>query len=99
MYKLALVIFASLVIAGCSEQQPLMTMPQQKTYNECMKDRWSGAADTLIWGPFGWAYYNSVRNDCIAKSGAIGTEEAAGSERTTSSLSPANAQQPSSNHH
>src|SRR5713226_1858438 len=76
MRRLLAGILASFVIAGCSEQQPLMSMTQQKSYNECMSGRWSGAADTFVWGPFGWAYYNSARNDCVAKSGAVGTEEA-----------------------
>jgi hypothetical protein len=88
MRKLLIAIFASLVIAGCSEQQPLMTMAQQRSYNECMSDRWSGAADTFVWGPFGWAYYNSVRNDCIAKSGAVGTEEIAASTAAPAGTAP-----------
>jgi hypothetical protein len=62
----------ALTIVGCSEQMPIMTVDQQKTYNDCMTGRWSGAADTFWWGPFGWAYYDSVSKDCLAKAGSLG---------------------------
>lgn len=68
-------------LSGCSEQQlPLMTTAQQQTYNSCMSGHWSGEADTLWWGPFGWSYHNSLTNDCLAKSGSLGE---AGATTTT----------------
>jgi hypothetical protein len=94
--RLVIGLLASLLVGGCSEQQPLMTMTQQKSYNECMSNRWSGAADTFVWGPFGWAYYNSVRNDCIAKSGAVGSEEVtAGTSRSDQPVPAGQATTPS----
>jgi len=59
-----------------------MTVPQQVAYNDCMKDRWSGAADTFWFGPFGWAYHSSVAKDCLAKSGSVGEAEV-GAQTTT----------------
>lgn len=63
-----------------------MTVDQQKTYNDCMTGRWSGAADTFWWGPFGWAYYDSVTKECLAKSGSLGpasTAQAGATPATT----------------
>ncbi len=66
------------ILAGCSSEQPLMTVDQQKTYNECMSGRWSGEADTMFFGPFGWVYHDSKQKDCLAKSGSIGSAGSAG---------------------
>ncbi len=63
-----------------------MTVDQQKTYSDCMTGRWSGAADTFWWGPFGWAYYDSVSKDCLAKAGSLGlasTAQASATPATT----------------
>ncbi len=49
-----------------------MTVDQQKTYNNCMEGHWSGAADTFFWGPFGWAFYDSLQHDCLAVAGSLG---------------------------
>src|SRR5713226_7348670 len=72
MRRLVFVVLVASVFVGCSEQLPIMTVDQQKTYNDCMNGRWSGAADTFWWGPFGWAYHSSVSKDCLAKSGSLG---------------------------
>lgn len=64
-------------LAGCSSQQPVMTVDQQKSYNQCMSGHWSGEADTFLWGPVGWAYHDSVEKDCYAKSGSVGSMVAA----------------------
>lgn len=77
MRQIVLAALIGLVFVGCSEQLPVMTMEQQKTYNNCMSGRWSGAADTFWWGPFGWAYHSSVVNDCLAKSGSVGEASSA----------------------
>ena len=82
-----LVVFGAVVLAGCSEEQPIMNVPQQVAYNDCMKDRWSGAADTLWFGPLGWAYHSSVAKDCLAKSGSMGESEVG--TQSTSAASPA----------
>jgi len=63
-----------------------MTVDQQKTYNNCMEGHWSGAADTFFWGPFGWAFYDSTRKDCLAVAGWKGEvppSEAAAAPSTT----------------
>jgi hypothetical protein len=77
--------------AGCSEQLPIMTVAQQTTYNDCMSGRWSGAADTFWWGPFGWAYHSSLVKDCLAKSGSLGKIGSAEAAPTTAvgSVQPA----------
>ena len=51
--QIVLATLVGLVLVGCSEQLPVMTIEQQKTYSNCMSGRWSGAADTFWWGPFG----------------------------------------------
>jgi hypothetical protein len=48
-----------------------MTVDQQKSYNDCMSGHWSGAADTFLWGPFGWAWYDSVQKDCLGVAGFV----------------------------
>jgi hypothetical protein len=64
----------ALLFASCAEQPlPLMTTAQQQSYNTCMSGRWSGAADTFWWEPAGWAYHDDVQNNCLAKSGSLGT--------------------------
>ncbi len=77
--------------AGCSEQLPIMTVAQQTTYNDCMSGRWSGAADTFWWGPFGWTYHSSLVKDCLAKSGSLGEIGSAEAAPTTAvgSVQPA----------
>jgi hypothetical protein len=78
VYRLFVLLGIGIVsFAGCSEQLPVMTVAQQTTYNDCMKGRWSGAADTFWWGPFGWAYHSSVAKDCLAKSGSVGESDIA----------------------
>ena len=66
MRPIFFVALLAFTLVGCSEQQPIMTVDQQKSYNGCMDGHWSGAADTFFWGPFGWAFYHSVRKDCLA---------------------------------
>src|SRR6266851_5362044 len=70
-FTLTAIVLAA-VLAGCSSEQPMMTVDQQKIYNECMSGRWSGEADTMLFGPFGWAYHDSKEKECLAKSGNIG---------------------------
>jgi hypothetical protein len=71
MRRIVFVALLAFTLVGCSEQQmPIMTVDQQKSYNSCMGDHWSSGADSLFWGPFGWAWYESVRKDCIAVSSA-----------------------------
>jgi hypothetical protein len=67
----------ALTLVGCSEQLPIMTVDQQQTYSGCMAGHWSGAADTFWWGPFGWAFYESLRKDCLKVAGWQGEVPAA----------------------
>lgn len=60
-------------LAGCSSQEPIMSVGQQNAYNQCMSGRWSGEADTFWFGPLGWAYHDSVQKDCYIKVGALGS--------------------------
>ena len=87
MKKTRLYLLVALIgiasFAGCSEQLPIMTVAQQTTYNDCMSGRWSGAADTFWWGPFGWAYHSSLVKDCLAKSGSLGEIGSAEAAPTT----------------
>jgi hypothetical protein len=92
VYKMVALTGLALFFVGCSEQLPIMTTAQQQTYNTCMSDRWSGAADTFWWGPFGWAYHSSVVKDCLAKSGSLGettTAEATAPATTAQATQPA----------
>ncbi len=73
-FTLTAIVLAA-VLTGCSSEQPLMTVGQQKIYNECMSGRWSGEADTMIFGPFGWAYHDSKEKECLARSGNVGYSE------------------------
>jgi hypothetical protein len=59
------------LLAGCRSQLPLMTVEQQKTYNEYMNGRYSGEADTFLFGPLGWAYHDSLRRDCYGSATAV----------------------------
>jgi len=87
MRRIVLVALSALSLIGCAEQQmPIMTVDQQKGYNDCMAGHWSSGADSFWWGPFGWAWYESVRKDCIAVSSSPGeasTAEAAATPPTT----------------
>ena len=92
VYKMAALAGLALFFVGCSEQLPIMTTAQQQTYNTCMSGRWSGAADTFWWGPFGWAYHSSLVKDCLAKSGSLGetgTAEATVPATTAQAAQPA----------
>ena len=86
MRGIVFVAVLALTVASCSDQLPIMTIDQQKTYNDCMGGHWSGAADTFWWGPAGWAYHSSVSKDCLAKSGSLGeaaTAQPSGASTTT----------------
>ena len=86
MRRIVFAALLALTVIGCSEQLPVMTVDQQKTYNNCMEGHWSGAADTFFWGPFGWAFYDSLQHDCLAVAGSLGqasTAEAAAAPATT----------------
>jgi hypothetical protein len=87
MRRIVFAVLLALTVIGCSEQQlPIMTVDQQKTYNNCMEGHWSGAADTFFWGPFGWAFYDSLQHDCLAVAGSLGqasTAQAAAAPATT----------------
>jgi len=86
MRPIFFVALLALALVGCSEHQPIMTVDQQKSYNGCMEGHWSGAADAAIWGPFGWAFYESVRSDCLAVAGWQGegsTAQAAAAPATS----------------
>jgi hypothetical protein len=87
MRRIVFAALLTLISIGCSEQQlPIMTVAQQKNYNGCMAGHWSSGADTIWWGPFGWAWYESLRKDCLAVANSPGeasTAEAATAPATT----------------
>lgn len=70
-------VLLGIALAGCSSEQPIMTVEQQKSFNQCMSGRWSGEADTFLWGPLGWAYHDSLQKDCYTKAAELGSTPAA----------------------
>ena len=53
-------------LSGCATELPAvpMTPEQTKTYNDCMKNHWSGGTDAVMFGFVGANYHQNVVIAC-----------------------------------